>query len=222
MSFKALVFDFDGIITDTEPIHMDAWQSALDPIGVEVDEEEFRTQYIGMNDRDFLDAVGKNHGHHFSDTDKASLIEQKSIATIGLLEREIPLISGVADFIESVRNDYLLSICSGANRSEIEFMLKHLKWTGYFNPIIASDSVKRGKPDPEGYIRAYEGLVEIGDSLILSEEVIAIEDSPKGITAAKKAGLKCIAVSNTFEPKELMDADWILGSLADIDLNELI
>lgn len=221
MTFKAIVFDFDGIITDTEPVHMDAWQGVLEPLGVTIDEDEFRTQYTGLNDRDFLDAVGKNHKHHFADTDKASLIEQKSIATIELLQKEIPLLPGVSDFIESARKDLLLAICSGANRSEIEFILKHLKWTGYFNPIVASDSVKRGKPDPEGYIRAYEGLIERGDGPILSDEVVAIEDSPKGIAAAKAAGLRCLAVGNSFTSDDLSGADWVVGSITEVDLNDL-
>ncbi len=221
MPFKALVFDFDGIITDTEPVHMEAWQGVLEPLGLTIDEDEFRTQYVGLNDRDFLDAVGKNHRHHFSDTDKASLIEQKSISTIGLLEKEIPLLPGVSDFIEGVRANHLMAICSGANRPEIEFILKHLKWTGYFDPIIASDSVKKGKPDPEGYIRAYEGLVELGDSPMLAEEVIAVEDSPKGIAAAKAAGLRCLAVSNSFNSGDLTQADWVVGSMEEVDLNEL-
>ena len=221
MPFKALVFDFDGIITDTEPVHMEAWQGVLEPLGLTIDEDEFRTQYVGLNDRDFLDEVSKNHGHHFSDTDKANFIEQKSVATIGLLEKEIPLMPGVREFVDATRADRLMAICSGANRSEIEFILKRLKWTGYFNPVIASDSVKKGKPDPEGYIRAYEGLVELGDSPMLAEEVIAIEDSPKGIAAAKAAGLRCLAVSNTFGSGELGRADWIVNSLSDVDLAKL-
>jgi len=218
MAFKAIVFDFDGIITDTEPVHMEAWQSVLDPLGVTIDEDEFRTQYVGLNDRDFLEAVGRNHKHHFSDSDKANYIEQKSIATIELLEKEIPLLPGVEEFIGNAAKDHLLAICSGANRSEIEFILKHLRWTDTFDPIVASDSVSRGKPDPEGYIRAVEGLNDRASGVILAEEVLAVEDSPKGIAAAKAAGLKCLAVSNSFTSGDLSGADWVVDSIADFDL----
>jgi len=221
MPYKALVFDFDGIITDTEPVHMEAWQGVLEPVGINIDEDEFRTQYVGLNDRDFLDAVGKNHKHHFEDADKASLIEQKSMSTIELLEKDIPLMPGVREFVEGARADHLLAICSGSNRPEIEFILKHLKWIGYFDPIVAADSVKKGKPDPEGYIRAYEGLLDLCDSPMLSEEVIAIEDSPKGIEAARAAGLKCLAVRTTFGSGDLGRADWIVNSLAEVDLAKL-
>lgn len=221
MVFKAIVFDFDGIITDTEPVHMEAWLGVLEPLGISIGDDEFKAQYIGLNDRDFLDAVSRNHKHHFTDTDKANFIEQKSISTINLLEKDIPLLPGVRDFVENARENFLLAICSGANHGEIEFILKKLKWTGYFDPIIAADAVTKGKPDPEGYIRSYEGIVERSDTPVLSEEVIGIEDSPKGVRAVKAAGLKCLAVSNTFDADVLKEADWIVDSLADVDLNGL-
>lgn len=221
MSFKALVFDFDGIITDTEPVHMEAWQGVLEPLGVFIEEDEFRSEYVGFNDRDFLDAVSKNHKHHFADTEKPKLIEQKTIASISLLEKEIPLLPGVEGFIDSVKDRCLLAICSGANRAEIEFILRHLKWTDMFKPIVASDSVSKGKPDPEGYIRALEGLEDRASDVVLAENVIAIEDSPKGIAAAKTAGLKCLAVSNSFNAGSLTQADWVVDSLGGVDLMDL-
>jgi HAD superfamily hydrolase (TIGR01509 family) len=221
MAYKALVFDFDGIITDTEPVHMEAWQGVLEPLGLFVEAEEFKSEYVGFNDRDFLDALGKNHKHHFEDIERAKLIEQKTVATISLLEKEIPVLPGVHDFINSVKDKYLLAICSGANRSEIEFILRHLKWNDLFKPIIASDSVGKGKPDPEGYIRAFEGISDRASGVVLSEDVIAIEDSPKGIAAAKAAGLKCLAVSNSFNSEILTQADWIVESLGEVDLADL-
>ena len=217
MPFKALVFDFDGIITDTEPVHMEAWQGVLEPLGVFVEEDEFRRDYVGLNDRDFLDAVSRAHKHHFSDTEKIDLIDRKAAATVSMLTKEIPLLPGVAEFVEMAKRRCPLAICSGANRGEIEYILKHLKWQGYFDPIIASDSVKKGKPDPEGYIRAYEGLVEKSSSPLLSQEVIAIEDSPRGIAAAKAAGLRCLAISNSYDRAILKAADWIVDSIAEVD-----
>lgn len=221
MPFKALVFDFDGIITDTEPVHMEAWQGVLEPLGVFIEEEEFKTQYVGLNDRDFLDVVSKNHKHYFEDAERMDLIERKSAATIELLQKEIPLLPGVREFIEGASDGHLMAICSGANRGEIEFILKHLKWTEVFAPIVASDSVTRGKPDPEGYIRALEGLNERAGTVVLADEALAIEDSPKGIAAAKAAGLRCLAVKNSFSSSDLSEADWVVDSLAEVVLNEL-
>ncbi len=221
MQVAALIFDFDGIITDTEPVHMEAWQGVLEPEGLFFDEEEYNHNYLGLNDRDFLDAVCRKQGRHFSEGEKFDLIERKMTASVALLEKEIPLIPGVAEFIEEARNRALLAICSGANRGEIDFILRHLKWTGIFDPIVASDVVTKGKPDPEGYIRAIEGLQERSKGVLLLEQAIAIEDSPRGIAAAKAAGLRCLAVKNSFSSEELSGADWIVGSLDEVDLNSL-
>lgn len=219
--YKALIFDFDGVITDTEPLHMEAWQDVLDPLGISFDEEEYHKEYMGLNDRDFLDAVGRIHGHYFDDQNKANLIETKLVSTLNLLEHNIPLLPGVADFIENSRNNYMLSICSGATRAEIEYILKKLKWLRYFEPIITSDSVKKGKPDPEGYIRAFEGLADLTSAELTTDEAIAIEDSPRGIVAAKKAGLKCLALSNSYPGEELKKADWIFDSLNEVVISQL-
>jgi beta-phosphoglucomutase len=221
MVFKALIFDFDGIITDTEPIHMEAWQGVLEPLGIWFDEEEYRAHYLGCNDRDFLDAVGRIHSHYFSDADKARLIEQKAVASRNLLEHDIPLLPGVADFVAAAADHYLLAICSGASKGEIEFILHRLKWEKRFDPIVAGESVKRGKPDPEGYIRALEGLQERADEIILPEHCLAVEDSPKGVLAARAAGLRCLAVGNSYPAEELSGANWVVGSLAEVELETL-
>ncbi len=221
MKLKAIIFDFDGIITDTEPVHMEAWLAALEPLGVSFDEDEFHDNYIGMNDRDMLDVLSQIHKRHFSDADKANLIDAKLLASMNMLEHSIPLIPGVSDVIPELAQKYLLSICTGAMRSEVEFILRHLGWSDFFKPIVASDSVQRGKPDPEGYIRAVDGLIDRSENLLLPENVIAIEDSPKGIRAAKDAGLTCIAISNTHSIEQLKGADQIYPSLADVIFEEI-
>jgi HAD superfamily hydrolase (TIGR01509 family) len=216
MTKKALIFDFDGIITDTEPIHMEAWLAVLEPYGVVFNEDEAKANYVGLNDRDFLTAISRIHGVHFNENERNDLIQDKGVATLNLLEHDIPLISGVDDFIDKVSERYLLAICSGAQRGEIDFILKHLKWSGRFAPIVSSENVSKGKPDPEGYIRALEGLQARTDENLVAADVVAIEDSPKGIEAARLAGLKCIAVTNSFPVSELGNANIIVA-----DLNEL-
>lgn len=222
MQIKALIFDFDGVITDTEPIHMEAWLSVLEPLGVSFNEEEYRAHYLGLNDRDFLDAVARIHRHHVDDAEKADMIGRKSEATLQMLEHSIPLLPGVREFVDAAAKSCMLAICSGANRGEIEFILRRLKWRDRFNPIIASDSVTRGKPDPEGYIRAIEGLQKRATELLLPEHALAIEDSPKGIAAAKAAGMRCLAVGEGFPRAELAAADRVFATLAEADLDDLV
>lgn len=218
---RAFVFDFDGIIIDSEPVHMEAWLGILEPLGISFGDEEYRTHYLGLNDRDFLSCVGRIHGHHFSGRDMSDLIERKSIAILSLLEHHIPVLPGVREFLEVTEKRCLLAICSGANRREIEWILRRLGWSGRFQPIITADSVQRGKPDPEGYIRAFEGLAERVDDPLFPESVVAVEDSPKGIAAARAAGLRCLAVSNSYEPDALQQATWVVTSLAEADIEML-
>jgi len=217
MTIKALIFDFDGVLTDTEPIHMNAWLSALESLGISFTEEDYKNFYIGLNDRDFLDEVGRRNSIHFDDAQKTDLIEIKAATCMESLKLEIPLIPGVKEFIEKSSKKYMLAICSGALRSEIEFILKKSGLFNYFSVVISSESVKKGKPDPEGYIRALEEVQKISPSVILADEVAAIEDSPKGIEAARKAGLKCIGVTNSYPRAELNSANLVVDSLAELD-----
>jgi len=221
MIFSAIIFDFDGIITDTEPLHMDAWQGVLEEIGIVFDEDEYRNNYLGRNDRDFLDEVAKIHGHHFSDEDRVRLIEQKGMVSLDLLQNNIPLMPGIGEFVARVEKRYPLAICSGAMHSEIEYILHRLGWSKLFDPIIAGEVVKKGKPDPEGYIRAFEGVEKRIEGVVLSQNCLAIEDSPKGVSAAKEAGLKCLAVENSFSAGKLSEADWTVPTLVDFDIRSL-
>lgn len=219
--FKAIIFDFDGVITDTEPVHMEAWLGVLEELGISFDVDEYRAHYLGRNDRELLDVLGRLHKHHFDDVEKARLIEQKTSLFINMVERGMSAMQGVKNFINSAKDKYLLAICSGANRGEVDFILKKIKCTGIFNPIIASDSVTIGKPNPEGYIRAIEGLIERSNDMILPENVFAIEDSPVGITAAHAAGIKCLAIKNFLSDADLSKADWVINSFSDLDVEKL-
>ena len=219
--FKALIFDFDGIITDTEPVHMEGWLSVLEDVGITFSEDEYHARYLGFNDRDFLDAVSHANGCHFTDVQKSSMTEEKHSEVIRLLERNVPLLPGVKDFVEAAAKDHMLAICSGSTRGEIDYILRKLKWNSLFNPIVSAELVKKGKPDPEGYIRTLETLTERASDSLLAEEVLAIEDSPNGIAAANAAGIKCIAITNSCDPKNLSAAYRIFDSLSDVDLKNL-
>lgn len=217
--FRALIFDFDGVITDTEPVHMKAWLEVFRPLKIKFDKEEYEHFYIGLNDRDFLDAVGKNHGRIFPNDEKNILIEKKLARTLSFLEKNVPLIPGVREFIDRALPEHLLAICSGASRKEILFALEKLGWLKIFDPIVTQEDVANGKPNPEGYNLACKKLsARLGLSQINSKDFLAIEDSPKGIAAAHAAGLKCLAISNSFKVETLKEADWVVSSLSEFKL----
>jgi len=219
MTFKAIIFDFDGVITDTEPVHMQAWLDVFRPLGISFGKEEYDANYLGFNDRDFLDAVGRIHNRSFSADEKSILIPKKLKQSIGLLNKGIPVLPGVEEFIELTSKKFLLAICSGAMKEEVQFILKKLGWTKLFDPIITQEDVALGKPDPEGYRLTLKKLVERLSSHELSaENCLAIEDSPKGIAAAHAAGMSCLAISNSYPPDALDDAEWVVGSLEEFEM----
>jgi HAD superfamily hydrolase (TIGR01509 family) len=217
--FRALIFDFDGVITDTEPVHMKAWLEVLKPLGISFGIKEYNENYLGLNDRDFLDAVGRIHNRPFPSEEKNALIGKKFEKSLAVLNRGIPLLEGVEDFIRLMREKYLFAICSGANKNEVSFILKKLGWTELFNPIVTQEDVKKGKPDPEGYNLVFRRLRQRAQPHKLTvDDCLAIEDSPKGIAAAHAAGLKCLAISNTFPPSSLKEAEWVVSSLSEFKL----
>jgi HAD superfamily hydrolase (TIGR01509 family) len=219
MAFKAIIFDFDGVITDTEPVHMQAWLEVFNPLGISFDKDEYDANYLGLNDRDFLDAVGRIHNRPFPDEEKARLIPQKLKHSIGLLSTQIPVLPGVEDFIELTSKKFLLAICSGAMKEEVHFILKKIGWLKLFNPIITQEDVVRGKPDPECYKLTLRHLNErLPVRNLSATDCLAIEDSPKGIKAAHQAGMSCLAISNSYPPDALDEAEWVVGSLEEFEM----
>lgn len=198
---------------------MDAWLEVLGKIDIAFGNDEYRRCYIGLNDRDFLDAVGDNHHHEFTDREKGILIERKALASHKRLEAKIPLIEGVSEIIPRLAKNCPLAICSGAMKNEIKFILEKLGWLDIFRPIVTQEDVQKGKPNPEGYLFALHHLQQhySWQPQLQASECLAVEDSPHGIEAAKAAGMKCIAITNSFTKEDLHNADKVVDSMRDLE-----
>ena len=214
---RAIIFDWDGVITDTEPVHMEAWLKVFKPMSISFDKEEYYRCYVGLTDGDFLDEVGRNHHREFTERDKGVVIERKAVESHRILERKIPLIPGVDKIIPQLRASYSLAICSGALKREVMFVLKSLGWQDFFKPIVTQEDVRRGKPDPEGLLIAFKHLQQHREwkSPLKTSECLVIEDSPHGIEAANAAGMPVVAITNSFPKDHLRGANDIVSSLAD-------
>lgn len=213
---QAVIFDFDGVIVDTEPLHYQAFQRILEPRGFGFSWGEYEKTYMGFDDRDaFLEAF-KAHGQQISHAELSTLIATKADIFQEVIRDGVKAYPGVIELIKSLHDSNVpLAICSGALRSDIDPILVTLDIASCFEIIVTADDVSKSKPDPECYRFAFDKLcTRWPQSGISADGTVAIEDTPAGITAASQAGLKVIAVTNSYSKDQLEKATFITDSLA--------
>jgi beta-phosphoglucomutase len=217
---QAVVLDFDGVIANTEPLHFEACRDVLAPFGVTLTAEEYAEHYIGMADRKALVDVGLAHGLDIDDRLLDDLIARKAEVLRHVLADARPMYPGVAGLLRSWSAEVPLAIASGALRSEIDLVLAVAGVASAVRAIVAADDVRRSKPAPDPYVKALELLAPHVHGLVPARTV-AIEDSRWGIQSAKAAGMRTVAVTTSFPPTELGDADLVVNDLMSLTLGVL-
>ena len=212
---SAVIFDFDGVIVDTEPLHYAAFQRILEPLGLGFSWDQYIETYMGFDDRDaFLEAF-RTEGQTLLPQELARLVDAKAIIFQEVIRDGIKAYPGVIELITDLRAAGLpLAICSGALLSDITPILKILNISNCFDTIVTAEEVAKSKPDPECYRTAFSRLLACHpDRDVTAGQTIAIEDTPAGIQSAKAAGLQVIAVTNSYPETSLSEADHIITSL---------
>ena len=215
---EAVFFDLDGILVDTEPMHHRAFNEVLDPLGMEIPWKEYVEIYMGFDDRDAFREAFRAKGIDLDDANLAKLVAAKSRAFQDGIRNGVASYPGAVSMIESLHAaGQLLALCSGALRSDIDPILAQLGVARCFDVIVSTDDVRRSKPDPESYALAIGRLSEKYAALLtVPGRSIAVEDTPAGIRSAKGAGLRVLAVTNSYGAGELTEADWIVDSLESV------
>lgn len=215
---EAVFFDFDGILVDTEPMHYEAFRKVLEPRGMGFTWKDYVETYMGYDDRDAFREAFRAKGTDIDAVNLAELVVEKSRAFQDGLRNGVSAYPGAVPMIESLHAGGLpLALCSGALRSDIDPILARLGVARCFPVIVAADDVRKSKPDPESYALAFRRLSETFPSRMTTpEESIAVEDTPAGIRSAKGAGLRVLAVTNSYGAGELSGADWIIDSLENV------
>ncbi len=209
---NAVIFDFDGIIVDSEPMHYRAFQAVLEPLGMGFSWEEYCEIYIGYDDRDAFREVFKTQDKKMGSRDLKHLIAEKAVAFQQLIhDGETPPLPGAVELIESIPARLPIALCSGALKEDILPILKRLGIENAFSVVVTAEDTKKSKPDPAPYKLALEKL-----GIKNPASALAIEDTPAGIVSAKSAGLKVLAVTNSYDRKYLADADAVTDSLEKI------
>lgn len=218
----AVIFDFDGIIVDTEPIHYMAFQEVLVPLGLGYPWAEYIDRYIGFDDRDAFREAFRARGESISDDRLYQLIGEKARAFNRVISSGVEPYPGVVELILSLVEMVPVALCSGALRSDIAPILQQLELTNAFGVIVTADDVPTSKPDPASYRLALQSLISrFPNSNITAESSIAIEDTPAGIASARGAGLQVLGVTNSYPADKLIGACKVVATLAGIDYTEL-
>lgn len=220
----AIVFDFDGVIVDSEPLHLQGFQQVLNEIQIDLSRELYYERYLGYKDEDAFFAVAADQGRHLSPDDVAALVRRKSALMPALLQRMDLLLPGAAECIRSFSTVAPLAVASGALRAEIELVLRTFELDGCFQLIVAAEDTRRGKPAPDPYTLALAQLNERGAIEPSRQEprfAVAIEDSQWGIESAKAAGMRCVGVTTSFPADSLSDADLVVDDLRELTLAKL-
>lgn len=207
---EAIVFDFDGIIVNSEPVHYDAYQAVLTPLGLGFTWEDYEELYMGFDDRDAFREVFKRAGRKFNEAEIAELVAKKAAIFPSLSVNAEPF-PGVVELIQAASRETKVGLCSGALRSDIEPVAARLGITTCFQTIVTADDVAASKPDPSCYKLALKNL-----GVKNPAHCVAIEDTPAGIAAAKGARMNVLAVTNSHPAHHLLDATATVDTLEDL------
>ena len=220
MPLKAIVFDFDGVIANSEPLHFRAYRDVLAEEGVVLSEADYYAQYLGFDDAGAFTAIGEQHGRGWSGAQIRNLIARKA-AQFEALERDLSvLFPGAAAAVRRAAAAMPVAIASGARGEEIRRVLVREGLLGCFTAIVAAEDTPVGKPAPDPYLRALAQLAAAFPDGLLASDCLAIEDSHWGLESARAAGLRTVAVTNTYPVGELT-ADLTIASLETMDLDRL-
>jgi beta-phosphoglucomutase len=221
-TLAAIIFDFDGVIADTEPLHFSSFRRTLAEIGIELTESDYYANYLGYDDRGCFIAALTAHQHRTDPTTLTQLMQRKAHAYLDSVRGHQVIFPGVSEFVRGSATAYPLAIASGALRHEIEVILEHAGLRKEFLHITSAEDVTRGKPDPQPFLQALNGLNrQRPEHAITAGSCLVIEDSIPGIRGAKTAGMKVLAVANTHGIQDLHEAHAVVQNLSRMSLNDL-
>ena len=226
MTLKAVLFDFNGIIINDEPLHERLIEQLLLEENLRVKPDEFKQFCLGRSDRACLRDLLAHRGRMVTDDYLDRLIVRKGQAYRQQMEalQELPVYPGVGGFVAQIRAAGLkMAVVSGALRSEVELILNRINLAEYFSVIVAGDDIVNSKPDPEGYLLAVERLNQHYPQLNLDpSECLAIEDTFAGIQAAQQANIPVVGVAHTY-PLHMLQrlANWSVDRFSDLELERV-
>lgn len=206
---RAVIFDFDGVIADTEGLHLRAFQQVFHARGWMLRDTVYFDRYLGFDDEGLVGAFDVDEGLGLSADARATLVLEKGRVFAACLEQGDVLFPDARACITSLASRYPLGIASGALKAEIQHILGGAGLAAVFPVIVSAEDVTACKPDPEPYLRAASALG------IDPVSCLAIEDSPPGLQAARSAGMRTIGITTT-APRHQLLADRVVDRLSEL------
>jgi sugar-phosphatase len=181
---KLLIFDFDGTLADSSPLHAEAFAAVLGPLGLKVD---YKT-IAGLKTRDALGRVLGAAGHTVPQEELDAMAKAKQHRARELISERLQPLPGVDSFLRWSRPRFRLGICSSGSCGTVGMALEKLGYQGWFEPLVCAEDVVRAKPDPEGFLKV------LSLAAVPAEHALVFEDSEAGLKAARQAGLQAVDV----------------------------
>ena len=217
-ALQAIVFDFDGVIADSEPLHLKALQQALAEEGIVLERDEYFSRYLGYDDVGAFAALARERGLAWTDRHITALVARKGLKLQAMLDGGELLFPGAAAFVRAAAAEVPIAIASGALRHEIVQIVQSAGLGDLFSAIVASGDTPESKPSPAPYLLAFEQLQQASATALDRQRCVAIEDSVWGLESAREAGLRCVGVTTSYPAAELTGAELIVGGLSALTL----
>jgi beta-phosphoglucomutase len=222
MNLQAIVFDFDGVIADSERLHLRAYQDVLTPHGLSLTDNDYYDRYLGYDDRGVFRMLIRDCGVALDEADVERLIALKGTRYEQLAAAGEMLFPGAEAFIRAAAAAVPIAIASGALTHEIVDVLERTGLLSLFPVIVGADQTERSKPHPEPYVTAFARLQAHAGRPLEPWRSVAIEDSKWGLMAARGADLRLVAVSTTYPANELRaEAELVCSGLSALTLQQL-
>lgn len=225
---RAIIFDFDGILVNSEPLILKLMQQMAALEGWNLTDEEYYRDYLALDDRGVVELLFRRHGRQVDRRLRDELIAWKERAYWEAIQDGLPPFPDAIDFVHRVGKRFPLAIASGSLRAEIEHLLEKIRLRDAFPVLVTADDTVSSKPDPEVYLEAVKRLQvaafnpRLGHAPLRAAECLAIEDAAAGVDAAHAAGMKCMALAHSLPREGLVHAEWIFDNFGEVEFERIV
>ncbi len=221
---RALIFDFDGVLVDSEPLIFELTRQMALQEGWTLSREEYFRDYLALDDRGIIEHLYESHGRALNLARRDEIVQWKFHAYAEAIRDGLPVMPGAAEFVSKVAEKYPLAIASGSLRSEVEHLLVKTGLREKFLLLVTAEDTEKSKPDPQIFVKAVAGLNRLSmfrEIPLLASHCLAIEDAPAGVRSAQGAGMKCLAIAHSRPATELDHANFLVRGFAEIRIDDL-